>query len=170
MARPRRWLWVAALALAGVAVQILVHVVIARGNGEVLGSVLAFVSGTFHTTINVTLLWFFGRTLRPGCEPLITGFARRFHGTLPPEIARYTRHATVAWTVFFAAQLVISAVLVAVSLEHWSLFVNVLAWPLVITMFVAEYVYRITRFRGFAHSSIWDGVRAFADRTRGTHG
>ena len=75
-------------------------------------------------------------------------------------------------TNFFrrAGALLASAILLAVSLEHWSLFVNVLAWPLVTTMFVAEYLYRITRFRGFAHSSIWDGVRAFADDARRTHG
>ena len=164
-----RWVWLAALGLAGVALQALVHAVIASEGTRGFGPLLAVVSGTVHTSINLTLLCFFGRPLRRGREPLITGFARNFHGTLPPQIEAYTRHATIAWCVFFAAQLVASGVLLAVSLEYWSVFINILTWPLVITMFVAEYVYRITRFRGFSHSSIWEGVRAFADGRR-THG
>ena len=169
MARRRR-VWVAIVAVTGVALQVFVHSLIAAEGARGFGPVLAFASGTVHTAINLTLLWFFARTLKRGGEALITGFARRFHGTLPLEIEAYTRHATVAWCVFFAAQLVISGILLCVSLEYWSAFINILAWPLVITMFVGEYVYRITRFRGFAHSSIWEGVRAFAEGARRTNG
>src|SRR3712207_3478000 len=141
MARRRRF-WLASCALAGVALQVAIHGVIAADATRGFVPVLAFVSGAVHTAINLTLLRIFGRTLKRGREPLITGFARRVHGTVPSQIGAYTRHATVAWCVFFAAQLVISAVLLGVSLEYWSAFSNILAWPLVITMFGAEYVYR----------------------------
>ena len=172
MARRTRWLWLALLVPAGVGYQIFVHAVIVGNRTAPLGIVLGFAAGTIHAAINLTLLWVFARTLRPGREPLITGFARKIHGALPAPIETYTRRVTVLWCIFFVAELVISAVLLTLSVESWSLFVNVLTLPLVAAVFIAEYIYRVIRFRDFAHASIWDGVRAFADeaRARRTHG
>ena len=127
---------------------------------------LAAANGFTHAAINLFLMWLFGRTLFRGREPLITGFARRVHGTLPPEMETYTRRITLAWCVFFIAQVGLSAVLFAfATLEVWSLFVNVLSMPLVAFMFVAEYVYRVTRYRNFAHASLVKGIQLFADKT-----
>ena len=53
------------------------------------------------------------------------------------------------------------------TLDTWSLFVNVLSCPLVVVMFVAEYLYRRMRFPGCAHVSIWKGVEAYIGHTRG---
>ena len=39
-----------------------------------------------HSFLNLFMLWLFGRTLLRGREPLVTGFARRFHGTIQPYI------------------------------------------------------------------------------------
>ena len=108
------------------------------------------------------MLWSFGRTLAPGREPLITRFARSVHGSLPPVMEAYTRRLTRAWCVFFAAQVVISAALFTLApLEVWSVFVNVLNFPLLVLMFGIEYVYRIMRHRNFPHASIMKGVQVF---------
>lgn len=129
-----------------------------------LGLVAA--NGFSHAAINLFLMWLFGHTLFGGRVPLITGFARRVHGTLPPEMETYTRRITLAWSIFFMAQIALSAVLFAfATLEAWSLFVNVLSLPLVAVMFVAEYAYRVARYRNFAHASLADGLRLFADKT-----
>lgn len=118
-----------------------------------------------HTSLNLLMLWLFGRTLLRGREPLITGFARRFHGTIPPYIEAYTRRVTIAWCVFFIAQVVISASLwMFASLHAWSLFVNLLSLPLIVLMFIAEYAYRVMRFRSYPHASIVSGIQMFADQ------
>ena len=125
---------------------------------------LAAAYGIPHAAIYVALLGLFARTLRPGHEPLITRLARRVHGKLPPQLRAYTRRLTAAWCVFFAAQIVASALLFRfASLSHWSLFVNVLNFPLLALMFIGEYAYRLMRHRDFPHASLLDGVRAFAN-------
>jgi uncharacterized membrane protein len=117
-----------------------------------------------HTAIYLSLLWLFGQTLKSGREPLITRLARRVHGTLPPALRAYTRRVTVAWCMFFAAQLIVSALLfLFASPREWSLFVNVLNFPLLALMFGGEYLYRIVRHGDFPHASIIDCIRAFKD-------
>jgi uncharacterized membrane protein len=126
---------------------------------------LLFVPVISHVLINLLLLWAFGRTLRPGHEPLITGFARAVHGTLPPVLETYTRNVTLAWCIVFALQVIVCAGLfLFASPQLGSLFVNVLSFPLVVATFVVEYAYRIMRFRGFPHVSIWAGIRLFVER------
>jgi uncharacterized membrane protein len=75
-------LWLAALSAAVVVVFLVEH-------QERLG--LATVSGISHATAYLFLLWYFGRTLARGREPIITRFARRVHGTLQPEMELFTR-------------------------------------------------------------------------------
>ncbi len=102
--------------------------------------------------INLLLVWFFGRTLVPGREPLVTAIARFVRGRLDPEVARYTRHVTWAWCGFFAANAVVSAALAALApLAAWSLYTNVLATPLFVLAFAAEYAYRRRRFPALEH-------------------
>lgn len=128
---------------------------------------LAAAYGIPHSAINLFLLWLFGRTLMGEREPLITGFARRIHGTLPMHMELYTRRVTLAWCIFFAAQVLISAALfMTASLNPWSLFVNVLSLPLVVLMFVAEYGYRRMRYRNYPHVSILKGIQIFAEDMR----
>jgi len=103
-------------------------------------------------------------TMLPGGVALVTRLASRVHGTLPANIEVYTRQVTVAWCVFFAAQLAVSALLLKFStLSTWSLFVNLLSFPLVGLMFVLEYAYRIVRFPDFAHASLRQTVQSFTD-------
>jgi uncharacterized membrane protein len=126
--------WLATLFAGGV-------IVFIAENQEWLG--LASVSGISHATAYLFLLGCFGRTLAPGTEPMVTRFARRVHGALPPDMERFTRSLTIAWCVFFAAQLIASALLFAfASLEIWSAFVNLLNLPLLGLMFAGQWGYR----------------------------
>lgn len=105
-----------------------------------LGFVTA--SALTHWSIYAGLLAGFALTLRPGHEPLITAMARRLHG-LTPEMARYTRKVTIAWSLFFAMQLTLSVVLFCFApLTVWSFFVNILDMPMVALFFAAEIAVR----------------------------
>ena len=102
------------------------------------------VSAVAHWAIYAGLLVTFGVTLRPNHEALITFMARRLHGPLSEDIRVYTRRATYAWCIFFAAQLTASVTLFLFApLVVWSFFVNILDLPLVVAMFIAEYIFRI---------------------------
>ena len=163
----RRWLWVVLLPPACIAYQWLMHALIVDAETTSVRVTLALLNGVPHAAINIVLIWVFGRTLSAKREALVTGFARRVHGTLPTYIESYTRRVTVAWCMFFAAQIILSAILFTVgSLDTWSLFVNVLSFPLVILMFVAEYLYRIARFPNHTHVSIWKGIQMFVGHGR----
>lgn len=123
---------------------------------------LAVIYGAPHASAYIFLLWLFGRTLINGRQALITRMARGVHGTLAPPMEKYTRRLTLAWCVFFALQLVVSATLLTFApLESWSLFVNILNAPLVVLMFAGEYVYRVVRYPDHPHASIVQMVRAF---------
>lgn len=123
---------------------------------------LAVAYGIPHAAVYLFLLWFFGHTLLSGKEPLITRLARRVHGTLPPDMEAYTRGVTLAWCVFFAAQVMVSALLFKyASLNIWSLFITLMNFPLLVLMFVSEYAYRMARHRDFPHASILKSIQAF---------
>ena len=105
-------------------------------------------SALAHWGLYASLLTTFALTLRRGHTPLITSMAYRLHGTLSDEMIRYTRWVTVAWALFFTAQLVTSISLFCfASLTAWSVFVNLLDIPLVVTMFAAEYAVRLRVLR-----------------------
>jgi hypothetical protein len=140
--------------VALIIVPTLFHIVIVetshvpRTSGPTLGELckLGFVtvSALTHWSIYTGLLLTFALTLRPGRVALITGMARRLHGSLAPELATYTRIVTIAWCCFFAAQLLTSVTLFFFApLPVWSFFVNILDIPLVVAMFAAEYLVRL---------------------------
>lgn len=159
MRRAVSWSWKAAIVLACVVVQILIHSSV--GNAQV-GGLLAASSGIAHAAIYLFLLWCFGRTLAPGREPIITRFARRVHGSLPPIMERFTRRLTIVWCAFFGAQLLVSALLYAfASLSAWSLFINLLNLPSLAVMFVGQLVYRRLRHPDWPRGSVWQAVEAF---------
>lgn len=135
------------------------------------GPGFALAYGLPHGAAYALLLWYFGRTLRGGREPLVTRLARRIRGTLSPERERYTRRLTVAWCGFFGAQLACSAALLAFApLETWSFFVNVLNVPLVAAMFAGDYVYRRTRLGDEQVTSIARIWRAFFEDAAASSG
>jgi uncharacterized membrane protein len=101
-----------------------------------------------HWSLYTSLLAGFALTLRPGHTALITTLARQLHGDIPEELAAYTRKVTIAWSGFFALQLLTSITLFCFApLVVWSFFVNVLDLPLVAAMFAAEYAVRVRVLR-----------------------
>jgi len=153
------------LIAAALGYEALVHLASTRPDARAL--LIVPLAGLPHAAAYALLLWLFGRTLRPGGEAFITGVSRRFHGSLPPYMETYTRRLTVAWCLFFAAQLLTSGLLLTfASLDSWSLFVNVLNIPLLAAMFTGEYLYRVLRYRGYPHASIAQAVKAFATHLR----
>lgn len=122
----------------------------------------AIIFGMPHLVTNAFIMWFFARTLIHDREPLITMMARRVHGTLTPDLEIYTRHVTIAWSLFFALQIAASILLFFfASREIWSTFINILGTPLIVLMFLCEYTYRVLRFRNH-HSSMFDGLKIFS--------
>ncbi|QJD30839.1 COG4648 family protein [Methylococcus geothermalis] len=116
-----------------------------------------------HVGINALLGWGFGSTLLAGREPLCTRLARSVHGVLPPEVERYSRAVTAAWTVFFGSVAAVSLLLFFfASIDAWSIFANFVNLPLAIAMFVAEYRIRLRALPDFQHASIMTSFRSFS--------
>jgi uncharacterized membrane protein len=158
---PARWRVPVLLALA--------VLVCALVQGQHLRAGMIAADGMWHASMNLFLLWLFGRTLAEGRVPLVSQLARHFEGgELSPALAAYTRKVTIAWALFFAAQLLTSALLCGFApLPVWSLFINVLNAPLIALMFAGEYVIRIWRHPGHARASVAQVVDAFT-RNLGT--
>jgi uncharacterized membrane protein len=150
-----RLLWLLILAAAAGATWLLAR-------GTELGTAALY--GVPHASAYLFMLWLFGRTLLRGREPIITRLARHARGAkLPAAMEAYTRKLTLAWCLFFAAQLAASALLLRFgSVEGWSLFINVLNVPLIALMFAGDYLYRVIRYRDLPQTSIAKAVQAYA--------
>ena len=119
--------------------------------------------GLAHAACYVFLLWYFARSLAAGREPVVTRVARSVHGGLPAAMEAFTRKLTVAWCVFFASQLALSGLLLAlVPLHAWSLLVNGLNLPLLALMFLGQFAYRTIRHPEFPRASPWRAMQAFS--------
>lgn len=115
-----------------------------------------------HAGSQSVLALVFARTLAAGREPLCGYFARMVHGKLSPEIERYTRQLTVAWSLFFIMMAAASSALFfGATLEAWSTFANFLTAPLTALMFVAEYLVRRRVHPDMEHADIFAGIQAF---------
>lgn len=122
---------------------------------------------TEHIAANTMLCWFFAHTLFAGRTPIITTLARTIHAEMPYNVERYTRTVTQAWALFFALQVVLSLVIFnTASIAAWSLFANVLNWPLVVLMFIVEYGCRKRVNRGFPHATIKQSIDAYFNNSR----
>ena len=85
----------------------------------------------------------FGQSLLNGRIPLCTQLADRVHGPLSELELRYTRNVTFAWVIFFLLNLAATFLLYRFApLRMWSFFVNFCSLPLILCMFVAEYLVR----------------------------
>jgi uncharacterized membrane protein len=116
-----------------------------------------------HAGVNLLLAATFGRTLVAGREPLCTRFARIIHGTLQPEVARYTRRVTLAWTLFFTSLFILSCTLYfGRFVAEWSFLANIASPILVGTMFVVEYAIRLRVLPNHERIGILGGFRAFS--------
>jgi uncharacterized membrane protein len=139
---------------------VVVYFVVAGGHGRI--GLLA-VNGFSNATLNLFLLWLFGRTLLRGKEPLISQISRHINGELKPEVAGYTRNVTIAWCCFFALQVIFSLLLYTfATISIWSFFINVLNLPLLILMFVGEKTYRTLRFPNHPKTSILKAIEVYS--------
>ena len=124
--------------------------------------------------LNLALAAGFGVTLRPGSTPLLVRIEEACSPlALTPAFARYLRQQTAAWTLLFIAMAATSLVLIIYApYEWWSLFVNVLTWPLFGVMFAAEWLFRRMAFPHLpAHTplAIVAMVFAYQRRRRAPH-
>jgi uncharacterized membrane protein len=112
-----------------------------------------------HAIAYLSILAIFGTSLLPGRKPIVTIFAERSRGELPPALRRYTRRVTWAWCAFCAAQLLTSLLLLLFAPAHvWSTFVNLCNLPLLLAMFCGEFAWRVWR-HGAARERLTDGFR-----------
>jgi uncharacterized membrane protein len=119
-------------------------------------------AGGCHAVAYTSLLIWFGTSLRSNREPLVSSFARRIRQTMPEKVVRYTRQVTIAWCLFFAGQLAVSAALLLLApASVWSAFVTLLNLPLLAAMVLGEFGVRVVLFRHEPHSSLLGTVSAW---------
>jgi uncharacterized membrane protein len=117
-----------------------------------VGRAVAF---CFDMSVYGALLAWFARSLRPGREPAVTGFARRVRGTMPVEVVGYTRTVTRAWCGFFAAHIAVSAALFGAARPAlWLAFAGLLNLPLLAAMMLGEFACRRVLFRRETRTSL----------------
>lgn len=145
----RAWAWGALLAAAGV-----LWGLAAAGAGR-------YAIYLPSLAIPVALGLLFGRTLRPGVEPMISRFARLARGgTLAPDLALYTRRLTQLWTAVFVLMFLSALVLLLLDrIRWWSLLTNVLNYAALALLFAAEYAYRRWRFPHHEHPGFVAHIR-----------
>ncbi|MBT9521746.1 MAG: hypothetical protein IV101_12730 [Dechloromonas sp.] len=121
-----------------------------------------------HLGTNLALGTLFGRSLLGGGEALITQLARTVHHSeLSERKRRYTRQATLAWTLFFLGNAVISAILWLLAPHTvWSVFANLLSTPLLAAMFIGEHIWRVKVLPPEERPSIAQVVRAYRMRNQ----
>ena len=175
-----RWTMSAAL-LSAVQIALLAAVILTRSapkyrwwlaGGAMLALLIIFMNlsrqslvattGIPHAIAYTALLAVFGSSLFFQKESIITAVVGRLQRPLPENIIIYTRRVTLAWCIFFAAQLVTSLLLFLFApASTWAFFVNVLNMPLVVLMFACEYGYRRARIHNRPRSSLANVIEAF---------
>lgn len=129
---------------------------------DAIGQHLGLVYFIQNICTNAALGLIFGRSLLQGREPLCSHLAAMVRGPLQPPVARYTRQVTVAWTIFFAAMIVVSFLLFFIAtIQVWSTFANLLTIPLVAVMFIAEYAVRKHVLPDLPRTHILEALRAY---------
>ena len=105
----------------------------------------------------------FARTLMPGSVPLVSRLSALIHGPLSPLVLRYTRHVTELWALLFGIMGLMSLLLFLLApLPLWAFYANVLTPPIMMSVFVGEYM---VRRRIIPH----DQRTGFAEAFRASH-
>ncbi len=162
MIRGRTGGWLVVIAALGVAYALFGHWLTTQGGRAALGGFAPYLPWLYfaqHVAMFVALAAWFGASLRPGRDALVTRFARVAEGSLNAAGIVYTRRVTLAWSLFCIAMAAVSVALFFLApLELWSAFGNLLTLPLVGAMFVAEYLVRVRTCPELAHGGIARGV------------
>lgn len=133
---------------------------------------------------NGWLAWWFARSLRAPREGLITRIVAALHGCQPrqlaPDLYRYTRRLTALWAWVLAALALVNGVLaliavpdgllarlghvpaIAISVEQWSWFANIINYGVIGGMFAGEYLVRRRLFKDRPEKSFIDFLRKMA--------
>lgn len=123
-----------------------------------------------HVAINGFLGFLFARTLGPGHTPLCTVFARHARQRMTEPVLAYTRRVTQAWALFFATITAASILLFSLApVEIWSGFANLMTAPLVLLMFIGEYVARRRILPREEHRGFLAAFRAYRAAMGGRH-
>ena len=123
-----------------------------------------------HESVQWVLFLTFARTLIANRQPLCSQFAETLHGPLTPAHARYAEKVTIAWAAFFAVMIITSSWLFFMyPIGIWSIFSNFVFLPLVILMFIVEFIIRQWALPDIAHANIMDAVRTYMDNARHKH-
>lgn len=111
----------------------------------------------------------FGSTLGSGHADALCSRIASFILPAPMEAdyLHFTWKVTLAWTVFFAVDALISVLLFCFGpIEVWSFFANLLTPPLLGCMFVGEYLIRLRVLPNRAHFSIAQTIHAYREYSR----
>ena len=123
-------------------------------------------AGLGHAMVYGTLLAVFAATLLPGRTSLVTRLSLRFNPRPPAGMPAYTRGVTAAWSLFFAGQLLASALLLLLApAGWWAALVTTLHFPLAVLMMLGEFAVRRWRFRHQHITSLRDTFRAMRIRS-----
>ncbi len=120
-----------------------------------------------HQGSHLALAALFGRTLRGPGDALITQLARYIYGdTLSERKQRYTWGVTLAWTVFFVVNALVSqGLFIWAPASVWSVHANLMTGPLIALMFLAEYGVRLRMLPPHERPGLVDVIRAYRHRT-----
>ena len=143
---------------------LLVGILLAALLGAAVWSHQQLLAALPSIALNLMLAGVFAVTLRRGETPLIVRIAELDSAALTPPFRRYLQALTRAWAIFFAAMAGLSLLLMLYApFAWWSLFINVLSWPLIGLMFIAEWVVRVACFRQLPrHTPLYIATRVFA--------
>ena len=115
-----------------------------------------------HVVVHGCLALWFGASLRRGQTPFISRLAARVHRQLTPPMQTYTRHVTLAWTIYFVLMVLVSLALFAfAAFEAWATFANLLTPIALALMFGGEYLLRYQLHPEFERVTMMDAIRAY---------
>ena len=95
----------------------------------------------------------FGRSLRPGHEPIVTQLARRIDPVFTTKRLAYTRGVTRLWTAYFAAQFLATCLIPLAPAGPWTWLIAVSDLPLAAALLALELAFRHFHFLGQPHGS-----------------
>ena len=154
--------WLVPMIAAALAYAALSYWLTTADGREALGALGPYVPWFYfaqHVGMFLALAAWFGLTLRPGRQALVTRFALLMEEKLSPVGIAYTRRVTLAWSLFCGAIAATSVLLFfRAPLELWSLYANVLTLPLVGAMFLVEGSIRTRACPELARGGVLRGV------------
>lgn len=116
-----------------------------------------------HVGTHLVLAAWFGLTLAPGSQPLITRLARRVHAGLTEAMERYSRKVTAAWAVYFTAMAVVSVALYLLApFTLWASFANLVTPLAAVLMFAGEFALRYRLHPEFERATMAQAIGAYA--------